>query len=190
MPVLRKYHDWLAEAVARGGFDPKAASLATVDPAGQPSARMVLIQYADDRGFVFYTNLGSRKASDMSRNPRVALCVYWEAMDRQIRIEGVVTAVPDVEADRYFASRPRQSQIGAWASKQSETLGSRAELEARVTEFEGRFANQPVPRPPFWSGYLLAPTRVEFWTAAAGRLHHREVYDREGDGWRSSQLYP
>jgi pyridoxamine 5'-phosphate oxidase len=190
-PIAR-YSSWFDQALAKGGADPKAACLSTVGLDGRPAGRFVLVQYADARGFFFFTNLGSRKARELAASNAAALAFYWPVIDRQIRIEGLVHPVDQAEADRYFATRPRESQIGAWASRQSEPLGSRAELEASIADCQVRFGDGPVPRPPFWSGYVLEPDRMEFWTGVSGRLHHRELFTRaEPQGaWHSSLLYP
>lgn len=167
-----------------------AATLATADAQGRPSARVVLVKQVDERGFVFYTNRQSRKAADLLDNPRAALCFYWLPLDKQVRVEGTVEEVDDEESDAYFALRPRGSQVGAWASKQSAVMASRRELILRYLSYRARFAGRPVPRPPSWGGYRLLPQRIEIWHNQAHRLHDRFVFFREGDGWREERLYP
>ena len=187
---IRKYREWYDEAALGPGVDPKAVCLSTVDAAGRTAGRMVLVQYFDERGFVFFTNLESPKAAAISSRPAVSLCAYWPHLDRQVRIDGFAAMVPDAEADSYFASRPRESQIGAWSSRQSKPLTTREELEARVAEFTRQYDGRQVPRPPFWSGYRVVPDRLEFWSARTGRLHHRELFERDGNTWRMTLLYP
>jgi pyridoxamine 5'-phosphate oxidase len=181
------------EAVKRAEaqhIDTAPAALATSDRAGRPSVRMVLLRGADARGFAFFTNYGSRKAVELVENPRAALCIHWPSVEEQIRIEGTVDRLPDDESDEYFASRPRGSQLGAWASDQSQILESRATLDERYIEVTQRFEGIPVTRPPFWGGFRLAPGRIEFWKGRADRLHDRLVYVRNGDAWRTEHLYP
>lgn len=187
---IDRYREWFAAAADTDCAEPKAACLSTADASGWPSGRMVLIQYADARGLAFFTNFGSRKARQLDAQPHAALCVYWPEIERQVRFEGRVSRIPDAEADEYFATRPRESQLGAWASEQSAVLASRDELERRFDEQSRKFTGVAVPRPPFWGGYRLAPDRVEFWSGRPGRLHDRELFEREGSTWRRSLLFP
>jgi pyridoxamine 5'-phosphate oxidase len=166
-------------------------TLGTASPEGRPSVRAVLLKGGDPRGFVFYTNLSSRKAEELARNPQAALCFHWKSLARQVRVEGVVEPVAAAEADSYFASRARDSRIGAWASDQSRPLDSRATLEARFADFSRQFVDMDrIPRPPNWSGFRLRPERIEFWQERPFRLHDRVVFVREGEGWRKGRLYP
>jgi pyridoxamine 5'-phosphate oxidase len=184
------FEEWLSEAEANEINDPTAMALATANSEGQPSVRMVLLKGHDERGFVFYTNLGSRKSSEITENPNVALLFHWKSLRRQVRVEGPLSQVTDAEADAYFASRARLSRIGAWASDQSQPLESRAVLEARVAEVEKRFEGQDPPRPKDWSGFRVQPRRIEFWQDGAFRLHDRIVYDFENGLWRTQRLFP
>jgi pyridoxamine 5'-phosphate oxidase len=170
--------------------DTAPATLATADAQGHPSARLVLVRGVDEQGFVFHTNYESRKGRELIVNPHAALCFHWPTLDEQIRVEGVVSRLPDSESDAYFASRPRGSQLGAWASAQSQLLESREDLEREYRQVERRFEGQPVPRPPFWGGFRLMPERVEFWYGRPDRLHDRVVYTREEAGWTIGRLYP
>jgi pyridoxamine 5'-phosphate oxidase len=180
-----------AQAVDRDRLpDPTAMSLATVGPDGAPSVRIVLLKAVDERGFVFYTNMNGRKGRELIATPRAALCFYWPALDTQIRVEGHVEQVSDAEADAYFASRARDSQIGAWASRQSETLASMDELRGRVLEVENLYAGKPVPRPPYWTGRRVRPERIEFWHAGEFRLHERRLFERDSDRWTMRRLFP
>ena len=185
-----RFGEWFAAAAASEPDNANAMTLATATKEGAPSARIVLLKGWDERGFVFYTNLGSRKGTELARNPQAALLFYWKSLSRQIRIEGATAPVSEAEADEYYASRPHLSRIGAWASEQSRPLGSRAELEARVAEFEARYSGEAVPRPPFWSGFRLRPARFEFWEERPFRLHERRIFVRAGEGWRTGLLYP
>lgn len=182
---------WLAEARASEPNDGEAMTLASVDGEGRPSARMVLLKGHGADGFVFYTNLESRKAGDIRANPHVALLFHWKSLRRQVRIEGSAAQVDDATADAYFASRPRESQLGAWASDQSRPLADRQIFRDRIAAMEARFARQDVPRPPHWSGFRVVPARMEFWSDRAHRLHERSLYLPDGaGGWRAGYLYP
>jgi pyridoxamine 5'-phosphate oxidase len=187
---VAKFKNLLNEAEQADIHLPNAAALATAGEDRQPTVRMVLLKDVDRRGFVFYTNTESRKAHQLSDNPRASLCVWWAPLKRQVRVEGRVEFVSASEADAYFASRPRGSQIGAWASQQSTRLATRDDLIAAAKVFDDKFHGRPVPRPPYWSGYRLVPERIEFWKEQPNRLHERELYTRNGDGWQVTLLAP
>jgi pyridoxamine 5'-phosphate oxidase len=165
-------------------------SLATATPDGMPSVRMVLLKAFDERGFVFYTNYESRKARELEANPRAALCFHWNVLERQVRVAGSVERTSHEESVRYFSTRARGSRIGAWASKQSEPLSDRKEMEDRVRRFNAEYPGDDVPLPPFWGGYRLRPERIEFWQGKADRLHDRLLFERDGDRWQTARLYP
>jgi pyridoxamine 5'-phosphate oxidase len=187
---LALFQEWFAEARAAEPGDPTAMSVATADATGRPSVRMVLLKHADERGFVFYTNLDSPKSHDLRANPRAALCFHWPKLERQVRVDGRVEPVSDTEADAYFATRPRLSQLGAWASHQSRPIAGRFVLEQAVAAAALRFPLGPVPRPPFWSGWRVVPERIEFWHQRPFRHHDRQRFTRDGDGWRMEWLFP
>lgn len=184
------FREWFTEAAQSELNDPEAVAVATVSADGQPSVRMVLMKGVDDEGFRFYTNLESRKGRELSHNPKAAMCFHWKSLRRQVRVEGVVTEAPGWTVDNYFKTRHPLSRLGAWASRQSQPLGSREELEARVREFAQKFKGQDIPRPPHWGGYVLKPAKIEFWQEGEGRLHDRFVFARAGDAWELTRLNP
>jgi pyridoxamine 5'-phosphate oxidase len=184
------FDEWFALARESEPNDHNAMALATADKAGRPSVRMVLLKGHDQRGFVFYTNQDSRKGGDLEANPNAGLLFHWKSLRRQVRIEGAVEPVSAAEADAYFATRSRDSQLGAWASDQSRPLDRRETFEARYEEMRARFEGGDVPRPPRWSGYRVVPERIEFWTDRAHRLHERRLFTRAGGGWVEGLLYP
>ncbi len=188
--ILPLFDQWYAQARTSEPNDANAVALATVDADGQPAVRMVLLKGHDARGFVFYTNRESRKADALAANPVAALLFHWKSLRRQIRIEGRVEAVSPSESDAYFASRSRDSQLGAWASDQSRPLDARATFEARFAAMQARFDGGDVPRPPHWGGYRVVPARIEFWQDRAHRLHERRLFVRDDDGWSETLLYP
>jgi pyridoxamine 5'-phosphate oxidase len=184
-----RFGEWLAAAQASEINDPNAMALATATPAGAPSLRVVLLKEWDEQGFVFYTNLDSQKGREIAANPEVHLNFHWKSLQRQVRLGGRAALVSDAQADAYFATRPRESQLGAWASLQSQPLPDRGTFDARIAEIAARFP-QVVPRPPRWSGWRVTPQRIEFWQARDGRWHERDVYSRDTEGWQLGLVYP
>jgi pyridoxamine 5'-phosphate oxidase len=185
-----RFRETLAEAEAHGMVDPNAMVVSSVGPEGQPSSRVVLLKGADERGFVFYTNLESRKGREIRAHAKVSLSFFWREMGKQVVVLGTAERVSDEEADAYFATRPRGSQVGAWASQQSRPLPGRAHLVAEVAKLEAHYLGRPIPRPPHWSGFRVVPHWIEFWVAGTFRLHDRTAYERAEGGWRVAKLYP
>ena len=192
-PIAR-FQSWLGEAENSEPNDPTAMSLATADGNGMPNVRMVLLKGVDERGFVFYTNFESAKGAELQSNPQAAMCFHWKTLRRQVRIQGQIEVVSGEEADEYFATRAKDSQIGAWASQQSRPLEDRFALEKAVARYAAKHVLGDVPRPPYWSGFRLVPQRIEFWTDKPFRLHDREIFHRDdssdGDSWWTEKLYP
>jgi pyridoxamine 5'-phosphate oxidase len=189
-PPFSLFAAWFADAQAAEVNDANAMSVVSIDADGQPSVRIVLLKAWDARGFVFYTNHESRKGVALRHNPKTCLNFHWKSLRRQIRIEGLVETVSDQEADAYFATRPRDSQIGAWASDQSRPLDRRETFEARLASVAEKYAGQDVPRPPHWSGFRVVPHRIEYWQEIDFRLHHRQLFERDNNLWRETLLYP
>ncbi|MBO6576763.1 MAG: pyridoxamine 5'-phosphate oxidase [Rhodothermales bacterium] len=184
------FRAWFREAEESGLIHPEAMALATASADGQPSVRIVLLKEVDAGGFVFYTNYESRKAGELDANPHASVAFHWAPLERQVRVEGTVERVSREQSEAYFHSRPRGSQIGAWASRQSRELPERGTLEDRVAEFTGKFDGQEVPLPDHWGGYRIRPSRIEFWQGRASRLHDRLIFEPDGDDWTTHRLYP
>jgi pyridoxamine 5'-phosphate oxidase len=187
---IDEFMEWFEQALSTDMADPNAMTLATATREGVPSSRIVLLKGVDEQGFRFYSNYKSRKARELAENPRAALCFYWPSLERQIRIEGKVQKLSQDDSEAYFQQRPRLSQIGAWASKQSSKLSSRDELEEKFEEMKKRFENKEIPLPDFWGGYLLKPTVIEFWQGRESRMHDRIRYEKEGQEWKTARLAP